>query len=67
METNDEDPDLLDFEVGRKRKTVFTFEFNDAGEAAYWKAWFEETKKGKTGSGEDTRSVFLKLPLLKGI
>ncbi|HOI81436.1 MAG: hypothetical protein WCS47_01880 [Thermovirgaceae bacterium] len=67
VETNDEDPDLLDFEVGRKRKTVFTFEFNDAGEAAYWKAWFEETKKGKTGSGEDTRSVFLKLPLLKGI
>jgi len=64
VKVDEDDHDYLIFEVRDKLNPVFSFEFNDPGEAAYWKEWFEKAAREKKETGGRVRSVFLKLPPL---
>ncbi|NBJ15521.1 MAG: hypothetical protein FNP40_08075 [Dehalobacter sp. 4CP] len=62
-----ESPDFLDFKVRDKGRSGFSFEFDDAGEAAYWMEWFLKGKAEKADGRVEPRSRFVALPPLQNI
>lgn len=67
VRVDEDDPDFLTFQVRDRQNPSFSFEFNDPGEAAYWKEWFERAAREKKGTGAKGRCVFIELPVMRSI